>query len=95
MFKTILIKFCDDERTNIRICKNRPKTRKKRIVKKWFKKFSYLVPDTTGCAIVGYKPTENGLEIKAVAHPDARPFMEDMNLKNDGNQPLFVFVEDV
>ena len=94
MFKNILVKFVDDERTTILVHTIKPKTKKKRIVEKWMKKFSYRVPDTTGCAVVGHKPTEDGLEIFAVAHPEAKPFMIDMNNKNDGNQPKFIFVDE-
>lgn len=96
MFKKIMVKFVDDKRTNRLIAgKQKPKTKKKRIVKKWLKKYMRSIPDTTGCAVVGYNPTEDGVEIFAVAHPNARPFMEEMNKYNDGKQPVFVFVEDV
>ena len=95
MFKKIMVKFVNDERTTLLICKKKPKTKKKRIVNKWIKKFSYRIPDTSGCSVVGQNPTEDGLEVFAIAHPEAKPFMEGMNKNNDGKQPLFVFVEDL
>lgn len=96
MIKKIIVKFVDDETTKILICKRKPKTKKKRIVNKWIKKFSYRIPDTSGCSIKGHCISEDGgLIVYAVAHPDAKPFMEIMNLDNDGNQPVFEFAEEL
>ena len=92
MFKEIKINFVDDNRTNYKVLKKKPKTRKKRIVKKWFKKYSVSIPDTKGCSIIGYAATDDGgMVVFAVAHPLAKESMEKMNSMNDGNQPFFTW----
>ena len=93
MFQEIKIKFVDDERTNFKVLTRKPKTKKRRIVKKWFKRYGALVADTKGCSIVGYSSDEEsgGMKIYAIAHPLAKKNLEKMNEMNDGNQPRFTW----
>ena len=94
MFKRISVTFVDDERTNIKVMTRKPKTKKKRIVKKWFKRYGALVADTKSCAVVGFShgnSDDGSVVVFAVAHPLAKKHMEKLNEMNDGNQPMFTW----
>ncbi len=91
MFKEVRVKFSEEYRTTITVLKRKPKTKKKRILKKWFKKFSVTIPDVKGCDITGYETKDGKMVVHVTAHPMAKPYMEKMNSMNDGNQPFFTW----
>lgn len=88
MFKEIRVKFVDSRETYVTVYFRLPKTKKKRIVNKWKKKFNYRTPDLKGCHV--YRV--DGEILYAFAHPKAKHKMEHMNAAGEGtNNPRFVW----
>ena len=89
VMEIIKVKFEDSIKTNKVMCDRKPRTKKKRIVKKWIKKYGYKVPITNECLIYSM---DEGI-VHVLAHPLVREKMVYMNGINDGSQPIFVFLE--
>lgn len=91
MFKEIRVKFIDDiNKTYVPVYFRLPRTKKKRIVKKWKKKFHYMTPDLKGCNV--YKTDIGNRLVYAIAHPKAKIKMQEMNAAGVGtDNPKFVW----